>query len=65
MYGRKFMGVIRKTFLIDASGRIVRTWPKVRVPGMPKRYCRLPASSNPAQSLMNHSHTAIPGLRVS
>ena len=33
MYGRKFMGVIRKTFLIDASGRIVRVWPKVRVPG--------------------------------
>src|SRR5262249_37140924 len=24
MYGRKFMGVIRKSFLIDASGRIVR-----------------------------------------
>ncbi|MGB9259414.1 MAG: peroxiredoxin [Pseudolabrys sp.] len=33
MYGRKFMGVIRKTFLIDAAGRIVRAWPKVRVPG--------------------------------
>ncbi len=33
MYGRKFMGVIRKTFLIDAAGRIVRIWPKVRVPG--------------------------------
>jgi peroxiredoxin Q/BCP len=33
MYGRKFMGVIRKTFLIDATGRIVRVWPKVRVPG--------------------------------
>jgi peroxiredoxin Q/BCP len=33
MYGRKFMGVIRKTFLIDTSGRIVRIWPKVRVPG--------------------------------
>jgi thioredoxin-dependent peroxiredoxin len=33
MYGRKFMGVIRKTFLIDAYGRIVRIWPKVRVPG--------------------------------
>ena len=32
MYGRKFMGVIRKTFLIDASGRIVRIWPKVKVP---------------------------------
>jgi peroxiredoxin Q/BCP len=33
MYGRKYMGVIRKTFLIDAVGRIVRIWPKVRVPG--------------------------------
>ena len=33
MYGRKYMGVIRKTFLIDAAGRIVRIWPKVRVPG--------------------------------
>ena len=33
MYGHKFMGVFRKTFLIDASGRIVRIWPKVRVPG--------------------------------
>ena len=33
MYGRKFMGVIRKTFLIGGDGRIVRIWPKVRVPG--------------------------------
>ena len=33
MYGRKYMGIIRKTFLIDAAGRIVRIWPKVRVPG--------------------------------
>jgi peroxiredoxin Q/BCP len=33
MYGREFMGVIRRTFLIDAAGRIVRIWPKVRVPG--------------------------------
>jgi peroxiredoxin Q/BCP len=33
MYGRKYMGVVRKTFLIDAAGRIVRVWPKVRVPG--------------------------------
>jgi peroxiredoxin Q/BCP len=36
MYGRKYMGVIRKTFLIDGSGRIVRIWPKVRVPGHAK-----------------------------
>jgi peroxiredoxin Q/BCP len=33
MYGRKFLGVIRKTFLIDGKGRIVRVWPKVKVPG--------------------------------
>jgi peroxiredoxin Q/BCP len=33
MYGRKYLGVIRKTFLIDGSGCIVRVWPKVRVPG--------------------------------
>lgn len=33
MYGRKFMGVIRKTFLIDGAGRFLRVWPKVRVEG--------------------------------
>ena len=33
MYGRKFLGVIRKTFLIDGSGRITRIWPKVSVAG--------------------------------
>jgi peroxiredoxin Q/BCP len=27
------VGVIRKTFLIDGAGRIVRIWPNVRVPG--------------------------------
>jgi len=33
MYGRKYMGVLRKTFLIDRQGRIGRIWPKVSVPG--------------------------------
>ena len=33
MYGRKYMGVIRKTFLIDGEGSIARIWPKVSVPG--------------------------------
>jgi peroxiredoxin Q/BCP len=33
MYGRTFMGVMRKTFLIDAEGRIAHIWPKVRVEG--------------------------------
>jgi len=36
MYGRKFMGVIRKTFLIGPDGRVVRIWPKVRVEGHAK-----------------------------
>jgi peroxiredoxin Q/BCP len=33
MYGRKFMGVARTTFLIGPTGRIARIWPKVRIPG--------------------------------
>lgn len=33
MYGRKFMGIIRSTVLIDEKGRIARVWPKVRVDG--------------------------------
>jgi thioredoxin-dependent peroxiredoxin len=33
MYGRKYMGVERTTFLIDRDGRIARIWPKVKVPG--------------------------------
>ena len=33
MYGRKFMGVLRKTFLIGADTRIIQIWPKDRVPG--------------------------------
>ena len=33
LYGRTFMGVIRKTLLIDANGRIARIWPKVSVDG--------------------------------
>jgi thioredoxin-dependent peroxiredoxin len=32
MYGRKYMGVDRSTFLIDAKGRIAEAWRKVRVP---------------------------------
>jgi peroxiredoxin Q/BCP len=33
MYGRKYMGVERSTFLIDKQGRIARSWRKVKVPG--------------------------------
>jgi thioredoxin-dependent peroxiredoxin len=33
MFGRKFMGVERSTFLIDSKGVIARVWRKVRTPG--------------------------------
>ena len=33
MYGRRYMGVERTTFLVGPDGRIARIWPKVKVPG--------------------------------
>ena len=33
LYGRKYMGVLRRTYLIDGKGRIARVWPTVRVEG--------------------------------
>jgi peroxiredoxin Q/BCP len=33
MYGRKYMGMERSTFLIGKDGRVVKAWRKVKVPG--------------------------------
>lgn len=33
MYGKKFMGIVRSTFLVDKSGNIVKEWRQVKVPG--------------------------------
>jgi len=33
MFGRKYMGVVRTTFLIGRDGRVARIWNKVRVKG--------------------------------
>ena len=33
MYGRKYMGIDRSTFLIDGAGVIRRIWRRVKVPG--------------------------------
>jgi peroxiredoxin Q/BCP len=33
LYGRKYMGIERSTFLIDASGVLRQEWRKVKVPG--------------------------------
>jgi len=32
MYGRKYMGVERTTFIIDGQGKILKIFPKVKVP---------------------------------
>ena len=33
MYGRKYMGMERSTFLINAKGVVAHVWPKVKIPG--------------------------------
>lgn len=33
MYGKKYMGIERSTFLIDKQGKIAAIWNKVKVPG--------------------------------
>jgi len=32
MYGRKYMGMERATYLIGADGRVLKSWRKVKVP---------------------------------
>jgi len=33
LYGRKFMGIVRSTFLLDENGKTLKEWRKVKVPG--------------------------------
>jgi len=33
LYGKKYMGIERTTFVIDKTGRIAQIWPKVKVEG--------------------------------
>ena len=33
MYGKKYMGIERATFLIGSDGKVARIWRKVKVPG--------------------------------
>ena len=32
-YGKKYMGIVRSTFLIDADGNIIKAWDNVKVVG--------------------------------
>ncbi|MDE2319043.1 MAG: thioredoxin-dependent thiol peroxidase [Rhodospirillales bacterium] len=33
MYGKKYMGIERSTVLVDAKGKVVKIWPKVKIEG--------------------------------
>ncbi len=33
MYGKKYMGIVRSTFLVDENGTIIKSWENVKVPG--------------------------------
>jgi len=33
MYGRKMMGIVRTTYLIDEAGKVARRWDRVKVDG--------------------------------
>ena len=33
MYGKRYMGIDRSTFLFDADGKLAREWRRVKVPG--------------------------------
>ena len=33
MYGKKYMGVVRSTFIVDPKGNLAHAWPKVSVKG--------------------------------
>ncbi len=44
MYGRKYMGIERATFLIDGKGVVRNVWRKVKVPGHAKEVLEAVAS---------------------
>ena len=33
LYGRKFMGIVRSTYVLDERGKVLKEWPKVKVAG--------------------------------
>lgn len=49
LYGRKYMGIDRSTFLIDRSGKIAKTWRKVKVPGHVEEVLAAAKSLGPAE----------------
>jgi peroxiredoxin Q/BCP len=37
MYGKKYMGIIRSAFLVDADGTLAAAWPKISPKDTPKK----------------------------
>ena len=33
MYGKKYMGIERSTFIVDPDGKLIKEWRGVKVPG--------------------------------
>jgi peroxiredoxin Q/BCP len=54
LYGRKFLGITRATFLIDPQGKVKHVWPKVKVTGHVSEVLSVltggPPASEPAQA---------------
>ena len=48
MYGRKYMGMERATYLIGADGRVLKAWRKVKVPGHAQEVLKVAEERAPA-----------------
>ncbi len=50
MYGRKYMGTNRVTYLIDEKGKIAAVWPKVKPEGHAEEILEAIAKSEPSSA---------------
>jgi peroxiredoxin Q/BCP len=50
LYGRKFLGITRATFLIDPEGKVARVWPKVKVQGHVQEVLQALQGGEPAEA---------------
>jgi hypothetical protein len=53
MYGKKYMGIERSTFLIDGEGKIARAWHKVKVPGHAEEVLEACARARPVTATLS------------
>jgi len=60
LYGRKFLGVTRATFVIDTQGKVARVWPKVKVDGHVREILETLKGEAPATSVTKKAPTKKP-----